>query len=178
MPAGIRPTALDRSSARSSVSSRTRSRCACSRATSPTETRSAWTPRPGRSASRSSAHEQRPRPSVLVVAGTERELARLDGLDTFCWGMGPVEAALRTARALEERKPDAVVHAGIAGSRTLEAPSLVLGGEAVYCDVIDPASALPRVERARPDAALLEGVRTALPEAHAVPIATCGTLVG
>jgi len=29
---------------------------------------------------------------VLIVAATERELALLDGLDTFCCGIGPVEA--------------------------------------------------------------------------------------
>jgi futalosine hydrolase len=113
-------------------------------------------------------------PPVLVVAATERELALLGAHDTFCCGIGPVEAALRTARALEERRPDAVVHVGIAGSRTLAPPALVLGSEAVYCDVIDPGSTLPRVERARPDTALLERVRAALPEAHLLPIATCG----
>ncbi len=111
---------------------------------------------------------------MLVVAATERELALLDGLETFCCGIGPVEAALRAARALEERRPDAVVQVGIAGSRTLEPPTLVLGSEAVYCDVIDPSSTLPRVERVRPDAALLEQARAALPEAHVLPIATCG----
>jgi predicted 5'-methylthioadenosine/S-adenosylhomocysteine nucleosidase len=111
---------------------------------------------------------------VLVIAATERELALLDGLDTFCCGIGPVEAALQTARVLEERRPTAVVHAGIAGSRTLEPPLLVLGSEAVYCDVIDPGSSFPRVERTRPDVALLEKARVALPEAHVLPIATCG----
>ncbi len=111
---------------------------------------------------------------MLVVAATERELALLDGLDTFCCGIGPVEAALQTARALEQHRPEAVVHVGIAGSRTLEPPELVLGSEAVYCDVIDPASTLPRVERAGPDAALLERARLALPNAHVLPIATCG----
>jgi futalosine hydrolase len=115
---------------------------------------------------------------VLVVAATERELALLDGLDTFCCGIGPVEAALRTGRAIEERRPDFVVQAGIAGSRTLEPPALALGSEAVYCDVIDPDSTLPRVERARPDAALLERARSALPEAHVLPIATCGKVGG
>ena len=115
---------------------------------------------------------------LLVVAATERELSFLDGLDTFCCGIGPVEAALRTARALVERRPDAVVHAGIAGSRTLEPPALVLGSEAVYCDLIDSSSTLPRVERVRPDAALLERARAALPEAHLIPIATCGKVGG
>ena len=111
---------------------------------------------------------------MLVVAATERELALLDGFDTFCCGIGPVEAALQTARTLEERRPEAVVHVGIAGSRTLGAPALVLGSEAVYCDVIDPVSSLQRVERAHPDAGLLERVRAALPEAQVLPIATCG----
>jgi futalosine hydrolase len=115
---------------------------------------------------------------VLVVAATERELALLAGLDTFCCGIGPVEAALQTAHALEERRPDAVVHVGIAGSRTLEPPALVLGSESVYCDVLDPGSTLPRVERVLPDGALLERVRAALPEAHVLPIATCGRVGG
>ena len=115
---------------------------------------------------------------MLVVAATERELALLDGFDTFRCGIGPVEAALRTARALEERGPDAVVHVGIAGSRTLEPPALVLGSEAVYCDVLDPGSSLPRVERVQPDTALLERARTALPAAYVLPIATCGKVGG
>jgi predicted 5'-methylthioadenosine/S-adenosylhomocysteine nucleosidase len=115
---------------------------------------------------------------VLIVAATERELALVDGLDTFCCGIGPVEAALQTARALEERRPDSVIQVGIAGSRTIEPPALVLGSESVYCDVIDSSSTLPRVERARPDAALLERVRAALPEAHVLPIATCGKVGG
>jgi predicted 5'-methylthioadenosine/S-adenosylhomocysteine nucleosidase len=115
---------------------------------------------------------------MLVVAATERELALLDGLDTFCCGIGPVEAALHTARALEERRPDAVINVGIAGSRTLEPPALVLGSEAVYCDVIDPRSTVPRIERVQPDPALLACARSALPEAQVLPIATCGKVGG
>jgi predicted 5'-methylthioadenosine/S-adenosylhomocysteine nucleosidase len=115
---------------------------------------------------------------LLVVAATERELAHVRRFDTFCCGIGPVEAALRTARALAERKSDAVGHIGIAGARTLEPLSLVLGSEAVYCDVIDPSSTLPRVERARPDAELLALARAALPEARVLPIATCGKVGG
>jgi predicted 5'-methylthioadenosine/S-adenosylhomocysteine nucleosidase len=115
---------------------------------------------------------------VLVVAATERELALIEGFETFCCGIGPVEAALHTARALEERRPDAVIQVGIAGSRSIEPPALVLGSEAVYCDVIDPSSTLPRVERVRPDAALLERARAALPQAHVLPIATCGKVGG
>jgi len=115
---------------------------------------------------------------VLVVAATERELALLDGVEVFCCGIGPVEAALQTARALAERTPAAVLHVGIAGAHGIAPPALVLGSEAVYCDVIDPGSTLPRVERARPDAALLERVSAALPEAHVLPIATCGKVGG
>jgi futalosine hydrolase len=115
---------------------------------------------------------------ALVVAATELELALLGGLDTFCCGIGPVEAALQTARALEESRPEAVVHVGIAGSRTLAPPALVLGSEAFYCDLIDPASALARVERVSPDEALLERARAALPEARVLPIATCGKVGG
>jgi futalosine hydrolase len=116
---------------------------------------------------------------VLVVAATERELAMIEGAaETFCCGIGPVEAALQTARVLEERRTNAVIHVGIAGSRTLQPPALVLGSEAVYCDVIDPSSTLPRVERVRPDVALFERVRAALPEVHVLPIATCGKVGG
>lgn len=114
---------------------------------------------------------------MLIVAATELELAHVRRFETFCCGVGPVEAALQTARALE-RKPDAVLHIGIAGARAIEPLSLVLGSEAVYCDVIDASSSMPRVERARPDAALLAHLRDALPEAHVLPIATCGKVGG
>jgi len=115
---------------------------------------------------------------VLIVAATERELAHVRGFETFVCGIGPVEAALQTARALAERRPETVLHVGIAGARALEPLSLVVGSEAVYCDVIDASSTLPRVERVEPDAALLERVRSALPDAQVLPIATCGKVGG
>lgn len=115
---------------------------------------------------------------MLIVAATERELGHVRRFDTLCCGIGPVEAALRTAHALASRKPDAVLHIGIAGARALEPLSLVIGSEAFYCDVIDTSSTLPRVERAHPDAALLARVRDALPEARVLPIATCGKVGG
>jgi predicted 5'-methylthioadenosine/S-adenosylhomocysteine nucleosidase len=111
---------------------------------------------------------------MLVVAATERELALVEGADTFCCGIGPVEAALQTACALAERGPDEVLHIGIAGARAIEPLAIVLGSESVYCDVIDESSTLPRIERVAPDAALLARVRAALPEARVVPIATSG----
>ncbi|MGH2933940.1 MAG: hypothetical protein ACRDL2_05420 [Gaiellaceae bacterium] len=114
----------------------------------------------------------------LVIAATELELEHVRRFETFCCGIGPVEAALQTARVLAERRPDAVLHIGIAGGHGIDPLSLVLGSEAVYCDVIDPSSTLPRVDRARPDATLLERVRGALPEALVLPIATCGKVGG
>jgi len=114
---------------------------------------------------------------VLVVAATQRELDFLDGVETLCCGIGPVEAALATARRLAER-PAAVVHIGLAGAKTLEPPALVLGDASIYCDVVDPGSTLPRLEWVAPDAALLAAARGALPEAHVLPIATAGKVGG
>lgn len=113
---------------------------------------------------------------MLVVAATERELRFVEDAETLCTGIGPVEAAIATARRLADRRPSALLHIGVAGARALDPLALVLGSEAVYCDVVDPASMLPRVERVRPDEALLGAARRALPEAHVLPIATAGRL--
>lgn len=115
---------------------------------------------------------------LLVVAATEWELALLQGVETFCCGIGPVEAALQTARRLAERRPTAVLHVGIAGAHGIAPPALVLGSEAVYCDVLDAKSTLQRVERAHPDSALLERARAALPDALVLPIGTSGRVGG
>jgi len=115
---------------------------------------------------------------MLVVAATERELAHVRGADTFACGIGPVEAALQTARVLAEQRPDAVLHVGIAGARGIEPPALVLGSESVYCDVVDPSSLLKRIERIEPDAVLFARVRAALPEVLVLPIATAGRVGG
>jgi len=115
---------------------------------------------------------------LLVVAATERELSFVAGAETLCCGIGPVESALQTARALAARRADAVLHIGIAGARGIEPPALVLGSESVYCDVLDAAYTLARVERIEPDPALLAAARAALPEALVLPIATCGKVGG
>jgi len=55
---------------------------------------------------------------VLVVCAVARELAELaprEGVDVLAVGVGPVEAALGTARALAQRRYRAVINAGIAG---------------------------------------------------------------
>jgi futalosine hydrolase len=111
---------------------------------------------------------------LLVVAATERELELVRGVDTFCCGIGPVEAAVWTSRVLAEQRPEALLHIGIAGARTLEPPSLVLGSESVYEDARGPLV----VSRVEPDAALLERARAALPDAHVLPIGTSAHVGG
>ena len=96
---------------------------------------------------------------LVVVAATARELAFVRDAPTFCCGIGPVEAAVQTARMVAERGPSAVLHIGIAGAPKLEPPTLVIGSEAVYCDIVDPASTLPRVTKVKPDAGMLAAAR-------------------
>jgi futalosine hydrolase len=111
---------------------------------------------------------------ILLVAATAPELGGLDGL--VC-GVGPVEAAAATARALAGSCPGAVLHVGLAGCRRgcgLEPPALVIGSEAVYDDVVIPLA--PR--RVAPDPRLLDAARTALPDAPVLPIGTSGTVGG
>jgi len=115
---------------------------------------------------------------VLVVAATELEIARVSDVPTFVCGIGPVEAALATARALAEHAYDALLHVGVAGARSLELTALVIGSESIYCDVVDAGSVLPRVERVEPDPTLVAAARRALPHAHVVPIATAGRVGG
>jgi futalosine hydrolase len=111
---------------------------------------------------------------VLIVAATERELEHVRRFDTFCCGIGPVEAAVRMAKALGERRPDAVIHIGIAGAREIEPLSIVLGSVAVYEDALGPL-----VEsRVEPDAELLARISAALPEAHVLPIGTSAHVGG
>jgi predicted 5'-methylthioadenosine/S-adenosylhomocysteine nucleosidase len=112
---------------------------------------------------------------VLVVAATERELAHIHGHESLVCGIGPVEAAITVTRALARRRPDAVLHVGIAGARAIEPLSLVLGSESLYCDV---QARIPVVDRVAPDAALFERVHAALPEAHVLPIGTSARVGG
>jgi futalosine hydrolase len=116
--------------------------------------------------------------AVLVDAATAREVAAVERAETLVCGIGPVEAALATAAALAGRRPRAVVHVGIAGAQSLAPASLVLGSEAVYCDVVDPQASLPRVTRVEPDPQLLAAARQALSEASVLPIGTCGRVGG
>jgi futalosine hydrolase len=117
---------------------------------------------------------------LLVVTATAFEAALVDGaaVRTVVCGIGPVEAALATSRAIADDVPTAILQFGIAGAQTLPNASLVLGSEAVYCDVLDPLARIPRVERAQADEELLARARRALPEAHVLPIGTSGRVGG
>jgi nucleoside phosphorylase len=109
---------------------------------------------------------------VLLVAATEPELCGHAGL---ACGIGPVEAAVATARALALDPPDAVLHVGVAGGRGVRPGALVLGTEAVYCDLL---AEIPVVSRAHPDDALLAALRAELPDALTVPIGTSAAVDG
>ena len=103
---------------------------------------------------------------MLVIAATAGELVGFDGV--VC-GVGPVEAAAETARILAERRPERVLHIGLAGAHGFHAPELVLGTEAIYCDVEAPSLVPSRTE---PAAELLAAARIALPNA---PVRAIGT---
>ena len=113
---------------------------------------------------------------ILIVAATEPELCGRAGL--VC-GVGPVEAAATTARALAVSRPDAVLHVGIAGAHRasgLEPRQLVLGSRAVYEDLRLTSGLAPR--DVTPDEALLRAAQGALPEAAVLPIATTARVGG
>jgi futalosine hydrolase len=112
---------------------------------------------------------------LLVVAATPRELECAAGVATLACGIGPVEAAAGTARALAETRPQAVLHVGLAGGRGIEPGTLVLGSEALYCDLHADVHV---ARRTLPDEALLAAARAALPEALVQPIGTSATVGG
>ena len=109
---------------------------------------------------------------ILLVAATDHELCGHEGL--VC-GIGPVEAAITTTRELPLRLPRAVLHIGIAGARGITPGGLVIGNEAVYCDI---AAEIPVVERVEPDGGLLTSLREAIPEALVLPIGTSARVGG
>jgi futalosine hydrolase len=112
---------------------------------------------------------------ILLVAATERELAGAAGAEVLACGIGPVDAAAATARALAERLPTALLHVGIAGARGIAAPQLVIGSEAVYEDAAGGALVAGRVPA---DPQLLDGARRALPDARVLPIGTSARVGG
>jgi predicted 5'-methylthioadenosine/S-adenosylhomocysteine nucleosidase len=115
---------------------------------------------------------------ILLVAATELELVAVDGANALCCGIGPVEAAISTATALAHQRPDALLHVGIAGAPGLQTGTVVIGSEAIYCDIADPASRFPKVERTQPAAELVAAAKRAVPDASVRAIATCGRVGG
>ena len=116
---------------------------------------------------------------ILVVAATDKELAPAPGWRTLRCGVGPVEAAAATAAAIAQHRPRAILHVGIAGSRrrpVLEPPSLVIGAESVYCDVVPDSRWAPRT--ITPSDVLLEAAQRVLPDAITLPIGTSARVGG
>lgn len=111
-------------------------------------------------------------PEILIAAATERELCGRDGL--VC-GVGPVEAAAAVARALAVGEWKAVLHVGVAGARGIAPGTLVIGAEAVYCDLV---AAIRVVDRVAADPGLVEAARRALPDAPVLAIGTSAAVGG
>jgi nucleoside phosphorylase len=119
-------------------------------------------------------------PDVLVIAATPFELAWAGtGVRTLACGIGPVEAAAATARALAlGPAPAAVVQVGIAGARLASGivpGAVVLGSVARYADL---AAEIPLEKVVAADPAILELARAALPLAPVVEIATSAAVGG
>ena len=112
-------------------------------------------------------------PVVLIVAATRAELCGHDGLEC---GVGPVEAAAATARALAVSSDvAAVLDVGLAGAVGVPSGSLVIGSESRYDDL---AAEWPVVDRLEPDARLLAAACAALPGAPLLPIRTSASVGG
>lgn len=112
---------------------------------------------------------------VLVIAATPRELATAHGWQTLCCGVGPVDAAAVTAAALATLAPSVIVHVGIAGARRasgLVPLDVVVGVEALYCDLGVPGTLAPR-RIAAPDG-LVDAACLACPGARRQAIGTSG----
>ncbi len=112
---------------------------------------------------------------ILVVAATVDELRGADGARTLVCGVGPVDAAARTAAALAASRPSVVLHVGLAGARTFATPSFVIGSEAVYCDADDAAWVTLRLPAGL---ALVAAALRALPTASVAAIGTSARVGG
>lgn len=112
------------------------------------------------------------RPGTLLVAATARELCGREGL--VC-GVGPVEAAATTARALALESVRGVLHVGVAGARGLPLGAIVVGAESRYPDL---GAGIPVVSSLTPAPDLLSAARAALPDAVVLPIATSARVGG
>jgi futalosine hydrolase len=110
---------------------------------------------------------------ILVLAATRDELP--PGAPGVVCGVGPVDAAARTATAIAEERPAAVLNVGLAGARTFDDPVFVIGSESVYSDADDPRWVELRLVA---DARLVAAARRALPDARVAPIGTSARVGG
>ena len=110
---------------------------------------------------------------ILVVAATRRELGTPHGWRALECGVGPVEAAVATATAIQEHRPAAILHVGIAGARRasgIALGALVIGRESRYCDLHIPPHFAPNRVAASP--ALLAAAARVIPDALHLTIGT------
>jgi nucleoside phosphorylase len=112
---------------------------------------------------------------ILVVAATDDELRGAGDARVLACGVGPVEAAARTAAELAREPADAVLHVGIAGAREFDAPTFVIGAEAIYEDADDQQWIQLRIAA---DERLVAAVRAALPDARVAAIGTTARIAG
>jgi futalosine hydrolase len=113
---------------------------------------------------------------ILVVAATQEELRGAEGGSTLVCGVGPVEAAARTAAELQAMsRLKAVLNVGIAGGRVFDEPEPVIGSQAIYCDADDPRWIELRIPA---DPQLLEAAKLALPQARVEPVGTSARVGG
>jgi futalosine hydrolase len=115
---------------------------------------------------------------ILVVGAIGQELAGArDRARLLVCGIGPVEAAIATAKEIVKERPRAVINVGLAGARHgsgIDVLDVVVGTEAVYCDLFPRFSP----NRLEPDPDLLEAARSALPEARFLPVGTTASVGG
>ena len=119
------------------------------------------------------------RSRILVVAATVIELEWVVGVESLAVGVGPVEAALGTARRLAVDPPALVLHVGIAGAKTASGIAIgevVIGTESRYTDLNAEIPGLVKV--CQPAADLLAQVAALLPDARRLPIATTAFVGG
>jgi nucleoside phosphorylase len=112
---------------------------------------------------------------ILVVAATIDELHGANGAERLVCGVGPVDAAARTAAALAGSRPTALLHVGLAGAQMFDTPTFAIGSEAVYCDADDAAWIDLRLAA---DPSLVDAMLRVLPDARVTAIGTSARVGG
>jgi nucleoside phosphorylase len=116
--------------------------------------------------------------TVLVVGAIGQELTGAhERARLLACGIGPVEAAIRVTAEIARERPSAVINVGLAGARRgsgIRPLEIVIGSEAVYCDLY-PRFAPTHLA---PDPGLLAAARLSLPEARVLPIGTSASIGG